>query len=200
MLTSFFRKEKDGKSVIVLPEKPVPITPHKGVVPLGTYEKLAEELEFMPAQLLREQLLMFLAENDIPIYDYAEVDKYLIHEAEKQKKYWIWRPLRERDKPKDWINIEGHYANGSTESAWRAHGSYRRDESAYRPYDKAIPIHILQDVKKIQDRFKDKLSFFVSDYDVPKPDPFIMVTALDVGTIIFGVWDEPAFYQKSAVG
>jgi hypothetical protein len=63
----------------------------------------------------------------------------------------------------------------------------------YRPYHHAVPIHVLRQVNKIQDRFGDEVKFFVSDYTDPKPDPFIMVTALDVQQIIFGVWDEPNF-------
>lgn len=72
------------------------------------------------------------------------------------------------------------------------HGSYK-DEWAYRPYNKAVPVKILRWVKKIQEKFGKDVLFFVSDYAVPRPDPFIMVTAPDVSRIIFGVWDEPAF-------
>lgn len=61
----------------------------------------------------------------------------------------------------------------------RGHGSYY-DAWAYRPYDRAIPIHILRHVKTIQARFSDSVPFFVSDYAVLQPDPFIMVTALDL--------------------
>lgn len=51
-----------------------------------------------------------------------------------------------------------------------------------------------------EERFKQfmgKLRFYVSDYAVPEPDPFIAVkfscdrTSRDI--IIFDVWDEPGF-------
>lgn len=172
--------------------KPVAKEPVANVaqLTLKTYEDLSSELGFIPAQLLEAKLLLFLHEEKMPVYDYREVHKYLAVLANKEKKIWTWRPLREKDKPNGW-----HW--GDTVRDWEGgwspgHGSYR-DTWNYRPYDKAIPIHILRRVKKIQDQFEDKVLFFVSDYAVPQPDPFIMVTALDISRIIFGVWDEPGF-------
>lgn len=161
-----------------------------GGEPLGTYEALAKELGFLPAQLLEEQLKRFLAESQIQVYSYKEVDNYLAAIAEKEGRAWIWRPLREKDKPNYQYSGRANKEKGIDQ--FRGHGSYR-DEWNYRPYDKAVPIHILRQVKKIQDKFGDQLKFFVSDYAVPNPDPFIMVTALDVDQVIFGVWDEPSF-------
>lgn len=183
------REEGEEKNAL---KRPSPITLRKDVTPLGAYEKLAKELEFMPAQLLEEQLLRFLAESQIPIYDCDEVDAYLTQVAKKNNKFWIWKPLREKDKPNGWL-WGGHNNDGA--SAMRGHGSYR-DEWEYRPYAKAVPIHILRRVKKIQDKFGDAVKFFVSDYADPRPDPFIMTTALDVKRIIFGVWDEPGFSSE----
>ena len=135
----------------------------------------------------------FSLNQEIPIYDYAEVDKYLTHKAKQQGEIWISRPLRKRDKRESW-RLAGHDAmNG-----W-GHGGYIGNNWTYRPYDKAVPINILRDVKKIHDRFQDNVSFFVSDYAVPHPDPFIMVTAIDVSNIVFRVWNEPAFDTEVAV-
>ncbi len=178
--------------------KPEPFIPQTSVVSLGRYEALAKELKFMPAQLLEEQLLRFLAERKILIYDYAQVDAYLIRQASKKGKFWIWRPLRESDKPRGWA-IMGHNEDGSDHEFGRGHGSYR-DEPDYRPYSRAVPIRILQQVQTIQDRFGGQVLFFVSDYAVPRPDPFIMVTTFDVKKIIFGVWDEPAFDEAPVAG
>lgn len=159
------------------------------VQPLGTYEALAKELNFLPAQLLEIQLRRFLAEQQIQVYSYKEVDIYLATIAEKEGKVWIWRPLRGCDEPNYRWNGRRPTGGGDLE---RGHGSYK-DEWNYRPYDKAVPIHILRKVKKIQDEFDSHVKFFVSDYAAPNPDPFIMVTALGVDRFIFGVWDEPGF-------
>lgn len=83
-----------------LPKKPLATIPRVGATSLGTYEELSRELEFFPAQLLEEQINCFLVDQGIPVYDYKEVDRYLTNIARQQKKVWIWRPLRERDKRK----------------------------------------------------------------------------------------------------
>lgn len=188
---SMFGRNKAVVTPVVLPipSRPTARSVTAGSQSLGTYEALAKELNFLPAQLLEEQLLRFLAEKQIQIYSYAEVDAYLAAIAEKDGKFWMWRPLREKDKPNYIWN--GRVTEKHSDQ-YRGHGSYR-DEWNYRPYNKAVPIHILRRVKDIQDRFGDQVKFFVSDYAVPDPDPFIMVTALDVKNIIFGVWDEPGF-------
>lgn len=190
-----FKKREDdtSASIFALPDKPVPMPANVGTEPLGTYEALAGELGFEPAQLLEEQLRRFLNEESIPIYNYADVDAYMAALAEEQGKIWIWRPLRERDKPNDW-SWEGRQSKRIRD--YYGHGAYQ-DRWSYRPYDRAVPIHILRQVKKIQDKFGDKVLFFVSDYAVPDPDPFIMVTAPDVQKIVFGVWDEPEFGTES---
>lgn len=186
----FGRRKSKEASVPVVPKKPAPMMLSPGAAPLGAYEQLANELGFKPAQLIEEQLKRFMAEEHIPTYNYADVDVYMAAMAEAQDMGWIWRPLREKDKPAGW-EWSGR-ATKKIESEWWGHGSYH-DKWAYRPYDKAVPIHILRQVKKIQDCFGDQVLFFVSDYAVPDPDPFIMVTALDVEKIVFGVWDEPGF-------
>jgi len=187
----FARKKAIAPPVVQLPPaRPTPRLVAVGGVPLGAYEDLAKELGFLPAQLLEEQLRRFLAEKEVQIYSYAEVDAYLAALAEKEGKAWIWRPLREKDKPDFGYRGRANPEKGIDQ--YRGHGSYR-DEWNYRPYNKAVPIHILRHVKNIQDKFGDQVKFFVSDYAVPDPDPFIMMTALDVSQIIFGVWDEPGF-------
>jgi hypothetical protein len=186
---SFIKRQRETP-ISVLVEKPKPILSPPGSETLDTYEQLAGELGFNPAQLIEERLVRFLATEGIPTYDYDQVNAYMTAVAEADDKVWIWRPLREQDKPQGW-EWGGKPFKGN-ENSWRGHGSYH-DEWNYRPYNKAIPIHILRQVKKIQDHFGNSVLFFVSDYAVPNPDPFIMVTALDVRRTVFGVWDEPSF-------
>jgi hypothetical protein len=61
-----------------------------------------------------------------------------------------------------------------------------------------VPLAELHKVKIIRDEFnadpeKPTVGFFVSDYEVSNPDPFIMVKAHGLNPIVFGVWDEPSF-------
>ena len=173
---------------------PKPQVPIVQPVEIGVYENLAEEIGFAPAKLLEEQILRFLKQEGIHVYDYQEVDAYMTAIAVERKKIWIWRPLREQDIIEGW-SWRGHDGVKFNRNDIRGHGSYR-NEWEYRPYDKAVPIEILREVKKTHDHFGEKVKFFVSDYADPRPDPFIMVTALDVNRIIFGFWDEPGFAGK----
>lgn len=179
-----------------------------GVEPLGTYESIAEELNYKPAQLLQEQLFRFLKENDIQIYDFDAVDRYLAAIAEKEGKVWIWRPLRQQDTP-NWgagecgrnnhIGWWGRAPTGHTGQVFAGHGSCRPKDWVYRAYDRAVPAHVLRHVKKIEGKFGERVKFLVSDYAVPKPDPFIAVTAPDVDLIIFDAWDEPGFGEPKSL-
>jgi hypothetical protein len=192
-MLSWLRKRtaEEGAAAEDLMVKPVPVAPQVGTVPLGTYEKLADELGFEPAQLLQEQLLRFLSEQSIPVYDYRAVDRYLTRIANAEQKIWRWRPLRERDTTScpSWA---GHAKKDLAQREHYGHGGYDRGRES-QTYSRAVPIHILRRVKKIQDQFGNKVGFFVSDYASPNPDPFILVTAAEVDRIIFGVWDEPGF-------
>jgi hypothetical protein len=183
--------------------RPVPMKVVAGTQSLGVYENLAKELDYQPAQLLEEQIRRFLVENNIQVFDYDEVDRYLAHIAEDVKKVWIWRPLRKQDNPdwgEGWFAENGHLGwsgrapkGHGDGTVFAGHGSCRPKEHAYRPYHHAVPAHVLRKVKTIQDKFGAQVKFLVSDYAVPKPDPFIAVTAHDVPRIIFDVWDEPGF-------
>jgi len=161
---------------------------------MDTYIEVAKELGFSPDQLIEERLNRYFLEQNIPLYNYDNVDRYLMTLARRENEVWKWKPLREKDHLLGNWQITGRNDKGEEVDSG-GHGSYHK---TYHPYDKAVPLHILQRVKKIEDYFLDiDLKFFVSDYSAPKPDPFIMVTALiNVPQKIFGVWDEPAFFAK----
>ncbi|MBI4709229.1 MAG: hypothetical protein HY764_03445 [Candidatus Portnoybacteria bacterium] len=182
------KTEGETQRAVLSLVRPIASLPKTENAPLDDYEALAGELGFRPAQLLKEQVLRFLAEQGIPIFDYGEVDRYLTNTVKQTEENWIWRPLREQDKLEH--GWSGHCPEGTILT--RGHGSYH-NEWGYRPYDKAVPLPILKQVKTIQDRLGDQVSFFVSDYAAVNPDPFIMLTAVDLGIIVFGVWDEPGF-------
>ena len=164
-------------------ERPKPKLVINNNARFSEYCKLATELGLRSAAIIRAEILQVMADNAIQGYDPEEVYQYLKKKANEHGQIWIWRPLRERDRV-EW-NIAGRDGNGS----------YWSGSPVYRPYDRAVPFEVLRNAKVIQDRVPDAL-FWVSDYAVPNPDPFIAATALDVGQIIFGVWDEPGFFQN----
>jgi len=167
--------------------KPQPTLVKEKVDNLTDYETLARKLDFYPAALLEQQLLNHFAEGNIPLFNYDEVDRYLRDQIKGSAEYWIWRPLRSKDKPDGW-----HWGPIRRNHNWDHNGSYK-DGWAWRPYDKSVPLYILEQVHEIESQFDEGPLFFVSDYAVSNPDPFIMVTALDVKRIVFGMWDEPNF-------
>ena len=148
---------------------------------LKAHIRVTEALGYEPPALLEAKLLNYFKENGIKVYDYNSVFNYLKGKAEAQGKKFIWRPLRPQD-------TEVGYSWGG----FNEHGSYHKHWD-YRPYTHAVPLRVLATVEKIVERFGNKVKFFVSDYAVPRPDPFIMVTALDVSTLVFDYWDEPDF-------
>ncbi|OHA10942.1 MAG: hypothetical protein A3H69_05885 [Candidatus Sungbacteria bacterium RIFCSPLOWO2_02_FULL_47_9] len=149
---------------------------------LKAHIRTEEALKFCSPARLHAELIDFLNRENIKVFDKDKVHAYLKGKAEAEKKVYIWRSLRPQDKTTDYrlYTIEGH-------------GGYDSRDWESRPYDKPVPLRVLVTVEKIYKKFGDKIQFLVSDYEVPHPDPFIMVTALDLPRIVFDVWDEPSF-------
>lgn len=137
------------------------------------YEAVAGDLGFAPPELLRQRIIEFMLDQGMPIFNNEKVDKFLKGIASKDGKYWVWRPLKSAE-PTSQFHATHH---GQTVSAG---------------YDKAVPLDILKRAGALKKKFGEKVDFFVSDYAVKDPDPFIMLKAKGIEQpIIFGVWDEP---------
>lgn len=160
-----------------------------------SYEELAKKLGFAPAELTRAQLLAFFEGELIKLYNYEQVQTWLIAKKEEAKaKNWCWRSLRERD-------VVTSYSWGwdDENSGW-GDGFYSSKDWNCRPYERLVPAHALEKVAKIEAKFGDRVKFFVSDFASSNPDPFIMVRpAMSISGeeaeyyMIFDVWDEPGF-------
>lgn len=171
------------------------IEPHKQ----RSYDEVAKQLGFAPAELVRAQLLEFFEAEGIKLYDYNQMSTWLT-EKKKQANVtnWCWRALREKDVIKDYQwGFQGW--NGGKD-VWDD-GFYVSGQLGCRPYDRLVPLHALEKVVKIEAKFGDRVKFFVSDYASPKADPFIMVRPEAMhasGTsveyrLVFDAWDEPGF-------
>lgn len=179
---------------ILTVERPMRIksAPAKADTGLREYATICKELGIscnIDGKLLQEEVADFLWGEGMEMYDLKEVNAYMKMLAQKEKKISFWRPLRSKDVGKvQWgeINQHDHYLN---KPGW----TY-----SCNVYDKTIPLEVLKDVKKIVDKFHDTVAFYVSDYAVPHPDPFILVTAPGMDRIVFGVWDEPGFFKNKA--
>jgi len=164
--------------------KPKPIKIELPKMPPKEFEKLYSSINYkVPGLTNSSRLRNFLIEQQIPIYNEKEVHDYMAKLARKKRKIYVWKPLRDIDK-------ENRFQWGEVFE----HGQYKWfDDKQYGVYPHPVPIHILNDVKIIHDKFGNEAKFFVTDYAVKMPDPFILVTLDGIDRIIFGAWDEPGF-------
>ena len=162
-----------------------------------SYEEVAQSLGFIPAELIRAQLLEFFEDEGIKLYDYDQVNAWLTKKkVEAKAENWCWRALREKD-----IITRYQWGHDHQTGKW-SDGFYSSSGKSWqcRPYERLVPLHALEKVAKIEAKFGDRVKFLVSDYAVPNVDPFIMVrpAMCDSGTnaeydLIFDVWNEPGF-------
>lgn len=106
---------------------------------------------------------------------YAYMNELAKRESSKHGKKisWLWRPLRNQD-------ILG--AN------W-AVGNIKISQEVYK---RIVPAPVLMTVEKLVTEFGDAVKFYVSDYDLPQPDPFLAAAIYHEWEVIER-WDEPGF-------
>ena len=172
----------------------VPFT--SDAVDISQYEEVSRSVGFVPAELLRAQLIAFFAANEICLYPPDEVSTWLAHKCNREhpdkKMLWCWAPLRPQDVIDGW-----HWGFEDKGSHWQ-HGLYEKRRC--QVYQRLVPLPALEKVRKIEESFGQSVKFFVSGYTSPIPDPFIMVRPAQMNAgdvtpynLIFDHWDEPGF-------
>ena len=166
----------------------------------AAYEALCAELDISPQAIVGNRVVRAFQSKRIPRYDAAEVSAYMTS-ITPAGLHWGWQRLGKSG------SVESPYQNQEyfIDQRGVAHTSaiFRVDSGMFANYDgvtiggeykKLVPMHILKRMKAVKEMFADENPrFFVTDYAVPDPDPFIKV-CLDCGEeVIFGVWDEPGF-------
>lgn len=185
-------EELVAEVVVAFPESSVPVSIPEDEI--ADYRSLAEKLGFRPTQLVLKELLAFLAENNIRVFNYAEVFAWLDNKAKEitEDQQWVWRPLRQKDEITDfsWGNYDKN-------------GRYFHKQWVCRPYDLLVPRHALRKVEVIERRFGAEVRFFVTAFADPKADPFLMVRPAGCNSgsnaeyhLVIDVWDEPGFGEK----
>lgn len=166
---------------VKMSRKPVPAA----VLATSSYMKLAKSINLKSPAVDYSQMGEILADHGFQVYDFAKVDNYLYHEALKQgtQMRWVWKPMREED------------GKALAESgAWGTSTEMGRMASSV--YAHAIPERVLEKVECLLTEMPDAI-FFVSDYEVVKPDPFLAVSTRrmlqDHKIFIVDQWDEPGF-------
>jgi hypothetical protein len=132
------------------------------------YRTLAQKLGVI-LEVGTDPLENILRAEFIHIYPMAQVSKYLSRITPKRK-VWGWKCLRAEDYKRSNIDIKNRIIFGSNTK----HGMFLEGI-----YNRPIPLAALMTIDKIEEATKHlalKPAFFVSDYAVAMPDPFLMVT------------------------
>lgn len=195
----------------VMPDKPTHVraTPTLTKQQADEYWEMATKVGMSTPDIQIEMFLHFMNAKDWPIYNLAEVVKYMDALAEKEnpkKSGWHWVPLRTRDAiPAIQFGRAGGYGGrrGTMHMVFPSSDHYD-SRSLGAPYSLPVPMHALKKVAAIEEQFngKDPLVFTVSDYaPLPQrlPDPFLQVIIMNprlhegIGRFVIDVWDEPGF-------
>lgn len=167
---------------LLVPE-PMDLTAFAEATTIESYLELAGKIGFSNGSTLRLQLVECLRTNGIQVYPFEKVEKYLGELVWRKREsqpglVWCWKPLRFED-----VGALG------TEISQTRDGHISRSQ-----YHNAVPIHALQKVETIVSGMPDKsVHFYVSDYEVPHPDPFLAVAGVGFSMIVIDHWDEPDF-------
>lgn len=150
------------------------------------YDSLARELGVAHRVVTRRrELLTYLRDNEIEIYDLAKVEEYM-----DKKGRWAWFPLRAVD------CREPSYRSWDLDRVTTTDYPSSFGSSKAEVYSKPVPYPVLCTVKTISDAFPGhELIFLVAAIDT-HPDPFLgcrFRNDPDRTVIVIERWDEPSF-------
>lgn len=168
---------------------PIPIIEVAGDVQwIEEYSNLSDYIGFDSPALKFAKLKTLLANKNIPIYDIQHVIKYLMSKRTDVKYLVKWAPLRKGDMSHCCIPSIVYEPSTNSYSG-RFHGHF--DDGRLFPYEKAVPMSVLNTVKTIMDEFAEA-RFFVSDIKLVQ-DPFLAVGFDGTELLVVDFWDEPGF-------
>ena len=176
---------KDSNKEAILLIHPKPITDAMDAGEIDAYAKIAQQVGFQPPRVAIAMFKSFLASNDMPVFNLGEVTQYMDAKAQAAKQDWTWLPLRSKDFLKSYPFPKAPYSS--------------------QPYPFVVPAHALEKVVLIEREFGPRVYFYVADYNVPNPDPFLLAaipSPRDRGTeglFVIDFWDEPGFGVESMV-
>jgi hypothetical protein len=141
------------------------------------------------------QLRHFLRENRVAVLEYAGVCRAMDELVRSLNARWFWSPLRVRD-------AECKHREGHSTRDGRDTNGYTSLSRVYERGGKPVPLHILQRVGLVERGLPFPVYFFVSEFEVRKPepallDPFLMAMVSGPedtrSPYVLGQWDEPCW-------
>ncbi len=210
-------EERERKHSVALLEQqdPTPPTPEEVTVEDGSmfdlaeYKKIVAELGVDDSAVRNQEFRQFLHDEGITVYPYEKVTSFLDEKIKRERKAhkvetlnWLWKPAlpntpyiaKDPNSP-----VAGNFSSiMSFQFDWISANitpqtSHVSGERKSDIYSKAIPYAVLLSIKKLKDKFLDKVNFYVSDYEVRDPDPFLLVTGPGLDYYVIERWDEPSF-------
>jgi hypothetical protein len=129
--------------------------------------------------ILELKLSAVLVDENIRVYDYGKVCRFLDRKLGKE---WKWLPLREIDRQE----FPGGTWSHEVEGAKRYFGETR--------YNRPVPLPVLLTVQKIVEKVPEA-RFFVSGIE-RDADPFLCVTTKLLHVTVIERWDEPDYRER----
>lgn len=156
------------------------------------YTELAANIGFSPSDLLGERLRAFFKDNNIGVYTNGDMYRYMEDRKHILGGRWKWRPLSQKDSGKVPIS------HATTGYAGYPHEEFDGAVSK-NCHGSAIPIRVLERVKKMKDAFPDDELIFLAGslpHDSRRPDGFLGVTAVGMRMFIVDYWKDSCFFEK----
>lgn len=150
---------------------------------MAEWVKLGREVGITTGKVPEVELKLFLGEEHIPVFITQACFDYLTAKAKQEGLAWHLYALRKSDNERyelrgtNWADIR-NWPNG------QVHENLYRDK---------IPYPVLVTLKKLTDKFGDRLTVFVA---ATKQDPFLVVTLDDSNLVFIERWDEPSFRDR----
>ncbi len=155
-------------------EQDGPIPSSKALAPIATLQRI----ETVPASAANEfaadwELEDFLRRAGIAILDYEAVCRTMDRLALASRAAWGWHPLRQQDCRTfaDW-----QHNNGPRLYAQSMGGHFTSGYLADKVYPHAVPQAAWELVSRIERGFGRHVNFYVTHYQVRRPDPFLAAT------------------------
>lgn len=152
------------------------------------YVTFAKSIGLESAATDEARLIQAIADSELPVFDYDKVDNYLYHQTLTMKipMRWGWKPLRDSD-----TKVVTDHSYGAISMVQDGFGLLFASQ-----YGGKVPEVVLETVAMVLKKVPDA-TFLISDYEVVKPDPFLMVTTPRMMEahrgFIIAQWDEPGF-------
>ena len=197
VLHEYFGGPAEVRESVPEPEVPEPeVVVVDAEVADREYRRLARKLKVSTPSGLDAHLCRLLQREEVLVYPLGKVNAFLQHKAKRRNV--VWKPLRKVDLKRVAFKASGVGWHMEPELLTDSGQHPKGADFRTAIYRHAVPIQALKVVEKVEKAMgllgRRSVAFFVSDYEVPKPDPFLMIAGygLERHYVVFH-WDEPGF-------